>query len=710
QIDTRTTLGKTTLPRTLTSLLNTSSGTSSQPRTSAIFEILRVGANLCVDHDENRSLLLDAGFPQAVLSLLESYADLISPTRPYSEPLPLSLLDLKVVRTAIGVLLNASIGHDAVKSRLISLEAAVTVLRLSSAIYPSGSWLTAQPEADASEAAVIESWNLRSSLSNWSWRVIGELKDDRESEVILPQCWTFSSDLIPVIVCPLLSFIPPYASPSGIFSGPDVSALRRTLLQADFAALEESCSLIESMTLDVSDIRLSLARRIPNPSDPQGADCLSNILTFIEHAAFPPLWSSDISAEENRARERTFGFCKAALIKGVVEIAGEEKNEDVLWEEGGGEFIQRMVGWINKYKDLSGSNIRDDLIICATLSLGNLVRQDVHSSAIIRPPIALAPTLAELLQPEADIKVKHGIVGLLKNIAQFPANRGPLGESGIIRRLIASDLYAEKSDIAETVEVSAIGVAKHLCNGNVDNCIALVELSDDERNPSSGLDRIIALVQRTDAVTIKSEGTRVLVNVIKTLWSSDGSAGGDEQRAKKRREAMQAVVNPSSAAALAQLAGRSRKYPLLVNEAVVALSLISMHASGGKVVLDAIMNTLPREAAAPTPKSSIPSISSPGSVSSPAVRHPARALDMLVTVLKNLDTRYPFPPEVRANVCALLGQLGRKGVVKDEDNRAPDLQQVKDATRSALEAAASIADQEVLSNAAKKALETWGTA
>ena len=58
--------------------------------------------------DDNRSYLEEAGFLQSVVSLLEGYADQVVPDN--LDPLPISLADLKIARTAIGVLLNASIG------------------------------------------------------------------------------------------------------------------------------------------------------------------------------------------------------------------------------------------------------------------------------------------------------------------------------------------------------------------------------------------------------------------------------------------------------------------------------------------------------------------------------------------------------------------------------------------------------------------------
>lgn len=61
--------------------------------------------------DDNREYLLEAGFPQAVISLLEGYAESI-PLTPTGH-LPLSISDIKIVKTAIGVLLNASLGYRA---------------------------------------------------------------------------------------------------------------------------------------------------------------------------------------------------------------------------------------------------------------------------------------------------------------------------------------------------------------------------------------------------------------------------------------------------------------------------------------------------------------------------------------------------------------------------------------------------------------------
>lgn len=70
-----------------------------------------IGFDANYTSDENRAALLEAQFPQAIVSLLEGYAEEI-PTPYETVPLSLSVPHLKVVRTSIGVLLNASLNFS----------------------------------------------------------------------------------------------------------------------------------------------------------------------------------------------------------------------------------------------------------------------------------------------------------------------------------------------------------------------------------------------------------------------------------------------------------------------------------------------------------------------------------------------------------------------------------------------------------------------
>lgn len=185
----------------------------------------------------------------------------------------------------------------------------------------------------------------------------------------------FSPDVLPFLIRSLQAFIPPYDSvPSTL-----PPALVRTLTSADYVNLEESCGLLESLCMDVEDVRLALARGLASPDEHAGVRVLGEMLRFVDAGDYPPHWQQ-ADADGAAARLKGFDRCKAAVIKAIVEVAGDEKNTDVLWDDAdpekpGGLFVDQMVRWIRAHKGAEKSKNRDDLIICATLSLGNVVRK-----------------------------------------------------------------------------------------------------------------------------------------------------------------------------------------------------------------------------------------------------------------------------------------------------------------------------------------------
>ena len=83
-------------------------------------------------------------------------------------------------------------------------------------------------------------------------------------------------------------------------------------------------------------------------------------------------------------------------------------------------------------------------------------------------------------------------------------------------------------------------------------------------------------------------------------------------------------------------------------------------------------------------------------------------MDMLISTLRE-GSAQNVPPEVRSNVCALLGHLGRKGVVAE--SRATDVQRMKESTQELVEALAKDTEgpqgNAKVATAAKRALEAW---
>jgi hypothetical protein len=290
---------------------------------------------------------------------------------------------------------NVAYCLDEVKNRLNSLEAGQTTLKLVTRIYSAGSWRKVPNEGPQ---GVEEEWELRSTISSWGWRFVSELRNVKDegmglvgeafqaSTYMFSVVQIFSVDVLPLLTPPLSAFIPPLQSiGDSTFSG---SSTLATLVESDFDVLEYACTLIESLTLDVEDIRLALARGFFSSTEHLGVPCFSTILDFVEQGDYPLTWSNPqvFDDTERIRKEKDFGICKAALVKVIVEVAGEEKNAEILWDESdtrnpGGAFVNKMVSWIKSYvessslSDTPGHGLRDDLVIAASLSLGNLSRR-----------------------------------------------------------------------------------------------------------------------------------------------------------------------------------------------------------------------------------------------------------------------------------------------------------------------------------------------
>lgn len=177
----------------------------------------------------------------------------------------------------------------------------------------------------------------------------------------------FGTESLPYLVLPLKAFLPPFATPTNSLYADEDTRLR--LYEADVEALEEVAELLETVTMDIEDARLALARGMAFDEQPP---CLAPMLDFIESAEYMPNWEESLATEADIKRwRRAVDICKTAVIRATVEVSGEEENLDVLWDSAMPEngFVSRLTRWLQK------DHAPEDLVICATLSLGNLVRR-----------------------------------------------------------------------------------------------------------------------------------------------------------------------------------------------------------------------------------------------------------------------------------------------------------------------------------------------
>lgn len=211
-------------------------------------------------------------------------------------------------------------------------------------------------------------------------------------------------------------------------------------------------------------------------------------------------------------------------------------------------------------------------------------------------------------QPGEAVQVLHGVVGLLKNLAIPGANKQTLCDAGVINPCLS--LLISSYDIVVPLQNAAIGVLKHLCAGNISSSLkvilpptapgasAIVSLqpsgtSQNGDSLSSPLSTILSLISRTNDVRLQCEATRLLVNIVRSLYSSrsvtspvtPAALGGLEMGIAKTK-ARNVIENSEGVVdAISEIVRTGEKYPMLVNEAIVALTLLSTTESGGKTLI-----------------------------------------------------------------------------------------------------------------------------
>ena len=416
-------------------------------------------------------------------------------------------MELKILKTTAGVILNTSLYFgmplrlhdfisvfhslhltDPIRDYFISARVPETLLCLQTRIYPPCSWSVIDFNQRGS-SAIKEEWKWRSGFSNWASFALSELFRDNGEYSYQPQqhhlCHSLAdkSRILPVktlepLVGVLKKFTPPFPTSSGFLV--DDPTTRHALVSTDVDLLTDVSSHLESLALDSEDVQAYLAQTATSDPSQCSPALIKDILDFVEFGNYPPYWSREIPSEKAK-REKEFDMCKAAIIKTVVEVTGALQCINVLWDLNTptGWFVSRLIRWIQT----NVTSPRDDLVVCATLCLGNLARRGVYYAlhicinlsnfspeaycvALVQPPFSLVTELASLLDARVDIKLKHGTLGLLKHLSQSPTNRATLGEIGILNKLAKSEIWFERYDMAELVQLSAIGTAKHLCTAS----------------------------------------------------------------------------------------------------------------------------------------------------------------------------------------------------------------------------------------------------
>ncbi|GAA5936520.1 uncharacterized protein JCM15063_001909 [Sporobolomyces koalae] len=648
-------------------------------------ELCRVVGNACFDHDENRQLVLDANIPLLIAALVArtTQADAAVPHRRR-----LTIDELKLLRASTGATLNSSLKFDPIRREVAKPESVRSLLslvdnrpdsRTAEPVYVVGMHYATVPVA-----MDVEEWQERlaigEQIASWTMNILEDVLSEDNSQ--FP-----AQDGIPILASILLSL--PESRTTSISSSEQLSRLSVTTesdeeeedseLDTSIEMLSVAASLLEGLALDhpIPKQTIALATYQSDAPSPSSS-LLYQLLDFVELAEPPHTWPTRDGSERQRL-QKTIETVKAATIRAIVECTNDDLVMQEVWkwttgtEDGQPKnwLIEKLVKWLS-----DGKNDREDLTVCASHMLAGLGRSDasteslVHDYALVgmlseiierRVPLAFRSTAGEDSKARENTQILYGVVSLMRHLAIPLKNRPIVSKTRIVATI--SRLLEPSVDIVKPLQMSVVGLLKHLTNLDVPNSLDALSPTNSDSSP---LDRILALIKRTDELQLRSESTRILINLIRTFFSASSTGPTESQAIQLAKESI--AGNAEIVEAVSEQVRLSGKYPVLVNEGIVALSLLS--TSGGEIGASNVLSSLLSAPLAPSPspaaetstqenESSVTLAtrdSAPLTTSSePSNGDPPTAFDMLC-VLASVDT--PAIPGVRpemiSNVCTLL--------------------------------------------------------
>ncbi|GAA5898434.1 uncharacterized protein JCM6883_001021 [Sporobolomyces salmoneus] len=666
-------------------------------------ELCRVVGNACFDHDENRQIVLDSNIPLLISKIID-FVTLSSDGQVDNGRKALLIDELKMMRAAVGAMLNSSLKFHPIRKELARPEILRSLLSLvdnrpnsasAKPVYFVGMHTLRPRELNVVEEEWDERLELGETIAGWTMNVLEDVLSEDNSR--FP-----SEEGIPILASILLS-IPISPSTSALQPTELLPSLSELAIESNdqdddeeedshldtcIELLSISSSLLESLTLahDVHKQTISLS----SYSD-DSPSLLSQLIEFIEYASPPSEWTR--TPKEKQRLEKTFEVVKASTVRAIVEGMNDDNVMHELWRvggsagtgKGGNWLIDKLVGWL---EEGANGRTREDLMVCASHMLAGLGRSDEYVESLVhdyqlegllasiieaRVPAALAPPPPT--QPGGggqaqgrageNTQILYGVVSLMRHLA-IPLRNRPLVSATRILPTI-SRLLAPSLDIVKPLQMCVVGLLKHLTSSNIPSSLDVI--STFETSEESPLDLILALIKRTDELQLRSESTRVLINLVKSLFATSPTSSENEASVAEARETI--LRNEAVVKAISEQVRLSGKYPVLVNEGIVALSLLSGGAGGERGASIVLSTLLHRDStdAITTPSASIEQQEDDSSttvVTRPTPTpsgEPTTSLDMLVSYLSSISpsstrsaegSTAKIPPEMISNVCTLL--------------------------------------------------------
>nr|XP_031861637.1 uncharacterized protein CI109_002867 [Kwoniella shandongensis]KAA5528709.1 hypothetical protein CI109_002867 [Kwoniella shandongensis] len=269
------------------------------------------------------------------------------------------------------------------------------------------------------------------------------------------------------------------------------------------------------------------------------------MLDFVEYGSFPSQWKEAMEEEGSDEEEtldcgKIFGTAKADIIKALVAISCGFKDGAAPCP-----YWSRMKSWLGK--DIAE---RNDLVDCALLSYGNSIQDDCKAVALLNGESSILPVITRLLDPSTPATTQHSVIGLVRNLSISLRNKVTLTQAGVLDKLMEMKVWSSERDSLGSIQGGVISIVKNLCRDDPDN---------SEHFVANYKEPLLDLLGRSEDPAMRFEGTRVFVNVIKSLSRTGLTDLADERIVRL----------------LVTMLRDGSQYVILQNEAIIALSLLA---------------------------------------------------------------------------------------------------------------------------------------
>lgn len=428
--------------------------------TSTYIQILRAYANICFDNEKNRDLIFEAHAIDKIVPFLQQTDD------------------LKLVQIACGALCNISMDNEPIQNE-ICVNGGVGFLR---------SLILLSRDSDD------ETYK---NIAHASLRVVLNLVETE---------------------CGLQNFIS-----SGILQ------LMITLTKQYMYEMKNKINV--SQNLQIIEIIVNILDTVVENENVQRVileeDLLEPLLLLIE---FIP--GKDIFDDEED--ETSFHDLKKSTCKSVISVTTNDVCMNSMLNES--KQYSRFVHWmVDDLDDCSPE--KEEIRSTGAYCIGNLARSDesciklVQDYKIMDPIMELLRSKVKLFdnggQPSREtMKVLHALAGTLKNLCLAADNRPIIGETGLIE--LISPLLT--NIFAQPIHYLSVGIIKNLCGICESNAVRFMigkapvensvvnKIDNPETVPYSYLLALIARSTSENDTHVRNEGSRVIVNVVKSLW------------------------------------------------------------------------------------------------------------------------------------------------------------------------------------------------